>query len=173
MHWIEHRSNDLEADAIATVGCMNTAPGVDDALIGRLVHRYCDAVCSGDTAAWTETWAADGVWEIGRGPVEGRDAIRAAYEKAMGLFESVNQLSFNGAADLDHQAGTGSGRWYMCEFAKARSGATLFYLGHYDDTYVREGEDDWRFKSRTLTWRYQGPPDLSGVFGPPPGYTTR
>ena len=145
-------------------------PHFDDLVIGRLVHRYCDAVCQGDTDAWIGTWADDGVWEIGRGPTVGKDAIRVAYERAMGLFESVNQLSFNGAADLDHASGTGSGRWYMCEYAKARSGSTFFYLGHYDDTYCRTELDEWCFATRTLTWLYQGPPDLSGLFGPPPGY---
>ena len=60
----------------------------------------------------------------------------------------------------------------MCEFAKARSGTTLFYLGHYDDTYARGDDGEWRFASRTLNWLYQGPPDLSGAFGPPPGYST-
>ncbi len=145
---------------------------LDDVIIRRLVHRYCDAVCQDDSAAWAETWDPDGVWEIGRGPVVGREAIRTAYETAMGLFESVNQLIFNGSADLDHDAGTGSGRWYMTEFARSSSGRNLFYLGHYDDTYRRSDAGEWRFASRTLHWLYQGDPDLSGVFGPPPGYSS-
>jgi hypothetical protein len=143
---------------------------LDDGIIGRLVHRYCDAVCVGDVDAWVETWAEDAVWEIGRGPVRGRPAIRSAFERAMGLFESVNQITFNGSAELDHRAGTGAGRWYMGEFGRAGSGMNLFYLGFYDDTYVRDEEGRWRFASRTLTWLYQGPPDLSGGFGAPTGY---
>ncbi len=145
---------------------------LDDLVIRRLAHRYCDAVCQGDSASWIETWDPEGVWEIGRGPVEGAAAIREAFDTSMDLFESVNQLIFNGSADLDHDSGTGSGRWYMTEFARTRTGRNLFYLGHYDDTYRRSQAGDWRFASRTLNWLYQGPPDLSGVFGPPPGYTT-
>lgn len=142
---------------------------LDTAIIGRLVHSYCDAVCTDQPEAWLDTWADDAVWNIGRGPVEGREAIADAYTRAMSLFESVNQVTLNGSADLDHENGTGAGRWYMNEIGLAKSGASIFYLCHYDDTYVRLG-DQWRFASRTLHWLYQGPPDLSGTFGPPPGY---
>ncbi len=144
----------------------------DDVVIGRLVHQYCDAVCSGDVDGWVSTWCDDGVWNIGRGPVQGRDAIRTAYERAIGLFASVNQISLNGSADLDHEEGTGTGRWYMAEYGRTNSGQNLFYLGTYDDAYARGDDGQWRFAARTLTWRYHGPPDLSGIFGPPPGYVT-
>lgn len=39
--------------------------------IAELVHRYCDALCERDKAAWVGTWAPDGEWNIGRGPVVG------------------------------------------------------------------------------------------------------
>ncbi len=137
--------------------------------IADLVHAYADAVCRRDVAAWSATWAADGVWEIGRGPVVGAAEITAAFERAMGLFEAVVQVALNGTATVDATAGTGSGRWYMQEFARTVSGKRLQYLGFYDDTYVHTSAG-WRFASRTLTWLYQGPPDLSGEFGPPAGY---
>lgn len=135
--------------------------------VRALVHRYCDAVCHHDTAAWADTWAPDGVWDIGRGEVRGRDAIIAAFETAMGLFDGVLQLAHNGTASFDGD--TGRGRWYFTEHARARSGRSQFYLAHYDDTYVRTA-DGWRFARRELSWHYQGPRDLSGTFGPPPGY---
>ena len=149
---------------------MSEQAAVDDALIARLVHRYCDAVCTGDTDAWIDTWSDDAVWNIGRGPVVGREAIRSAYESAMDLFESVNQVSLNGGCDLDRAMGTGSGRWYMSEYALSKSAHRVFYLGYYDDRYVRNAAGEWKFAARTLSWLYQGPPDLSGSFGPPPGY---
>ena len=98
-------------------------------------------------------------------PTSGTDAQLAACHDA-------NDTYINGTADLDHAAGTGTGRWYITEFAKARTGRTLFYLGFYDDTYRRSADDRWRFASRRLERLYQGPPDLSGEFGPPPGYYT-
>ena len=136
--------------------------------IRNLVHSYCDYVCNNDQEAWIELWTNDAVWDIGREPAIGRDALQQAMKTSMELFEAVNQMTFNGTATTSGD--TGEGRWYICEFAKAKKGKALFYLGHYDDTY-QNGPDGWKFSSRKLTWLYQGPPDLSGVFGPPPGYS--
>ena len=135
--------------------------------IRELVHSYCDYVCNNDQNSWLQLWTEDAVWDIGRGPVQGHSALRQAIQTSMELFEAVNQMTFNGTATTSGE--TGAGRWYICEFAKAKSGKALFYLGHYDDTY-QKGPDGWKFSSRQLTWLYQGPPDLSGAFGPPPGY---
>lgn len=135
--------------------------------IADLVHRYCDAVCRYDVAAFADTWASDGVWDIGRGPTEGRDAVVEAFTTAMGLFDSVIQVLNNGSADVDGE--TGTGRWYMTEYSRTKTGRNLLYLGAYDDTYVCQ-DGVWRFSSRHLSWYYQGAPDLTGTFGPPPGY---
>lgn len=121
-----------------------------------------------DTTRWAATWAVDGVWEIGRGEQKGRSAITTAFDGAMGLFESVVQLAGNGTATIGETQGRG--RWYMTEYARTRTGKTLFYIGHYDDEYVLEN-GRWCFARRKLTWHYQGPPDLSGTFGLPSGYS--
>lgn len=141
--------------------------------VRALVHRYADAVCRDDRAAWIDRWAEGAVWEIGRGPVQGRAAIAAAFARAMDLFDAVVQLAHNGEATLDEAAGTGHGRWYMSEACRTRTGKNLHYLGYYDDRYQRGEDGAWRFTGRTLTWLYQGPADLSGTFGPPAGYERR
>jgi len=135
--------------------------------IRTLVHTYADAVTRHDTDTWSMTWAKDGIWEIGRGVQSGRAAIVTAFDTAMALFDSVVQLAGNGEASFDNAQGRG--RWYMTEYARTVTGRTVFYLGHYDDEYSIE-DGRWRFKRRVLTWHYQGPADLSGTFGPPPGY---
>jgi ketosteroid isomerase-like protein len=135
--------------------------------IRALVHGYCDAVCCNDHAAFASTWTEDGRWEIGRGPVVGRDAIATAFTTAMDLFESVIQLAHNGTAVIDGEQGRG--RWYMTEYSRTRTGRNLLYVGAYSDTY-RRTPDGWCFASRSLSWFYQGAPDLTGSFGPPPGY---
>jgi len=144
---------------------LNERSPIDD--IRALVHTYADAVTRHDTDAWSKTWAQDGIWEIGRGPQVGREAITIAFDKAMVLFDSVVQLAGNGEASFDNNLGRG--RWYMTEYAKTTAGKVLFYVGQYDDEYAIE-EGRWCFTRRVLTWHYQGPPDLSGTFGPPPGY---
>jgi hypothetical protein len=140
---------------------------MDLADIDALTHRYADAVCRRDTPAWLATWAPDAVWEIGRGPVVGREAIGAAFGTAMSLFADVVQTALNGTAEVDGERG--EGRRYMMEHSVTLSGRRLLYLGYYDDRYVRI-DGRWHFASRTLRWLYQGPPNLSGTFGPPPGY---
>ncbi len=135
--------------------------------IRALVHSYADAVTHHDTDRWSTTWATDGIWQIGRGANEGREAIVAAFDRSMELFESV--VHFVGSGEATFEGSTGRGRWYMTEYGRTVTGKTIFYAGHYDDQYKIE-EGRWCFASRQLTWLYQGPPDLSGGFGPPAGY---
>ncbi len=140
---------------------------LDRRAIDDLTYAYADAVCRNDHEDWIETWSDDGVWNIGRGDVVGRAAIADAFAAAMELFDSVIQTAGNGTATIDGD--TATGRRYMQEVARTVSGKTLAYHGYYDDTYARS-DDGWRFSERRLIWLYQGPPDLSGTFGPPPGY---
>ncbi|MEZ5232404.1 MAG: nuclear transport factor 2 family protein [Acidimicrobiales bacterium] len=140
-------------------------------IVRALAHRYVDTICRLDVDAWADTWDEDATWQIGRGPVQGRTAITEAFARAMSLFDQVLQLLHSGDATLDHTTGTGAGRWYFSEYSRTKTGKNLLYLGAYDDTYRLGPDGRWRFASRTLEWLYQGPADLSGTFGPPPGYT--
>ena len=132
--------------------------------IADLVHRYSDAVVHADRDQWAQTWAADAVWDLGKGRrVEGRDAILEAWISAMTRFDAVVQTVMNGTADLDETAGTGSGRWYIHEVMQRSSGDRTLMVGHYDDRYVRTDEG-WRFAERSLKQHYAGPADLGGKF---------
>jgi len=132
--------------------------------IADLVHRYSDAVVHADRDQWAQTWAADAVWDLGKGRrVEGRDAILEAWISAMTRFDAVVQTVMNGTADLDETAGTGSGRWYIHEVMQRSSGDRTLMVGHYDDRYVRTDEG-WRFAERSLEQHYAGPADLGGKF---------
>ena len=132
--------------------------------IADLVHRYADAVVCGDATQWANTWADDGVWDLGQhGPTHGRVAILEVWRAAMDAFESVVQTVLNGTYEVDEDAGTGSGRWYVQEHWRRVDESVGFMLARYDDTYVRiDGE--WRFASRVLVILYVGAPDLSGTF---------
>ena len=87
---------------------------------------------------------------------------------SMRLFDAVKQVALSGFADLD--GSSGHGQWYFMELARAKSGRNVFYLAHYDDEYRLDVERGWLFAARTITWHYQGPPDLTGMFGAPAGY---
>jgi ketosteroid isomerase-like protein len=145
---------------------MNGMPS-DRIEIQELVHRYCDALCRRDREAWVATWAEDGVWNVGRGEVVGQDALSEAFLRIMELFEHVLQIIHNGEASVDGDVARG--RWYITEYGLTAKGRRTFYIAHYDDAYLRTAHG-WRFARRRATWHYHGEPDLTGVFGPPPGY---
>jgi hypothetical protein len=132
--------------------------------INDLVHRYADAVVHRDPVQWSSTWATDAMWELGKGRrVEGRDAILALWNSAMDGFKAVIQNVVNGTADLDDEAGTGSGRCYIMEHWARTDDSRGILLAHYDDTYVRV-DGEWLFASRELVVHYGGPADLSAPF---------
>jgi uncharacterized protein (TIGR02246 family) len=133
--------------------------------IADLLHTYADAVVRRDGDRWASCWAEDARWVLGPGrEVVGRDEIVDLWHKAMGGFTAVVQLVHNGTVALDGDRG--SGRWYISEHFRRTGGEVGILLAHYDDTYVREG-GAWRFASRALVARYQGPPDLSADFRVP------
>ena len=132
--------------------------------INDLVHSYADAVVHRNATQWSSTWAQDAVWELGKGRrVEGRESILALWNSAMDGFSAVVQNVVNGTATLDHEAGTGSGRWYIIEHWQRADDSRGILLAYYDDTYVRV-DDTWLFASRGLVVQYGGPPDLSAPF---------
>ena len=131
--------------------------------IRTLVHRYADAVCRFDPDQWAATWAPDGVWDMGKTQVQGRDEIGATWKSIMATFPAVFHVCFNGTADLDDGAGIGTGRWYIGEFLRMPDESTIAMYGYYDDAYaLHDGE--WLFKSRTLTPLYRGAADMTGDF---------
>ena len=65
----------------------------DRIAIGELVHRYCDALCVRDHKAIVDTFAADGVWDIGQAEVTGRDALSDKFHLVFKLFDHVLQLT--------------------------------------------------------------------------------
>jgi hypothetical protein len=134
-----------------------------------LAHRYSDALCQRDHDAWVATFATDGVWDSGRGEVVGRDALSAAFLRIMELFAHVLPLAHNGVVNVIGD--TAHGRWYHTEYGLTTKGRRTFYIVHYDDEYRRTAEG-WRFSRRAATWHYHDAPDLTGHFGPPPGYST-
>ena len=130
--------------------------------IAELVHTYADAVVRRDGDRWASCWAEDARWVLGPGrEVVGREAIVALWHTAMSGFAAVVQLVHNGSVTLDGDRG--EGRWYLSEQFRRADGEAGTLLAHYDDTYVVQG-GSWRFASRELVPRYQGPPDLSGRF---------
>lgn len=132
--------------------------------IEDLVHQYADAVVHRNADQWAATWAADAVWELGKGRrVEGREAILGLWNSAMDGLKAVVQNVVNGTATIDEAAGTGEGRWYVLEHWHRANDERGILLAYYDDSYTRV-DGVWLFASRELVVQYSGPADLSGTF---------
>ena len=139
----------------------------DRIAIQDLVHRYCDALCQRDLGALVGTFTSDGIWNVGQGPVVGRDALSDKFRKVFEMFDHVIQLTHNG--DVKLNGVTAGGRWYITEYGRTAESRRTVDVAHYDDEY-RRPNDGWRFSRRNVVWHYQDAPDLSGHFGPPPGF---
>jgi len=145
--------------------------GTDDYVaISRLIHRYADAVVHRRGDLWGSCWAADAVWDLGRGRlVEGREAITALWYSAMKGMASVVQTVQNGeawaAAEDPDQAHPqrAVGRWYISERFRRSDGTPGILLAHYDDQYVKR-DGAWLLAGRILQPHYMGAPDLTGEF---------
>lgn len=131
----------------------------DDLAIRALVARYVDAVMFRDDVRWQETWAEDGVWNLMGHEVRGRSAIVSTWRAAMAGFPFVFQVAHSGVVELEGDEA--SGRWTLSELVETADGTRMLTLGLYHDRYRRLPEG-WRFASRRLEVRYQGPPDGSG-----------
>lgn len=142
----------------------------DRIAIQELVHRYCDALCQRDLGALVDTFTIEGIWDVGQGPVVGRKALSEKFRKVFELFDHVIQLTHNSEITIEGELA--KGRWFVTEYGLTAKGRRIFYIVHFDDEY-RRTDDGWRFSRRTATWHYQDAPDLSGHFGPPPGFDTQ
>lgn len=142
----------------------NTGSAESRIAVSDLVHHYADAVVRRDADQWGATWAADAVWELGKGRrVEGREAILVLWNNAMNGFKAVVQNVVNNAATLDDDAGSGIGRCYIQESWWRTDDSKGILLAYYDDAYTRV-DGEWLFASRELIIQYGGAPDLSADF---------
>jgi uncharacterized protein (TIGR02246 family) len=137
----------------------------DELAIRELVARYADAVARRDEDAWAATWTEDAEWHLLGRSASGRDAVVSLLKTLISGVPFVVQIPNSGIIQVHGE--TGSGRWYITEYAKTRDGAALFNLGVYHDEYRRTA-DEWRFSRRRFDVLYMGPPDLSARANPFP-----
>ncbi|MCY4200193.1 MAG: nuclear transport factor 2 family protein [Gammaproteobacteria bacterium] len=130
--------------------------------IRELCERYVDAVNRRDAADWSATWAPDAVWDLGRGPVSGRENIVAMWEAAMAGLSHVIMWVHSGVIE-SVEGDQASARWYHQETLDIADGSRMVGMGVYRDKLVRI-DAKWHFSERRYHLLYLGPPDLSGNF---------
>lgn len=144
-------------------------PVEDELAIRHLVNAYADAVNRVDKDLWASTWAEDGTWELpGAGEFSGRDNIVGLWTQAMGGFQFVAQLIYNGTLEVNGDSATG--RWYLAEHLRPQgSDGGMFNIGTYADEYVKVN-GEWKFKTRRYHVLYndEGKGDMTGMINPLP-----
>jgi uncharacterized protein (TIGR02246 family) len=143
-------------------------PVEDELAIRHLVAAYADAVNRRDGALWASTWTDDGVWDLMGNAITGKDAVVDMWNNAMGGFEFVVQLVYQGTLEVDGASATG--RWYLAEHLRPQdSESGMFNIGTYADEYQRV-DGNWLFSRRTYHVLYndEGKGDMSGMVMPFP-----
>lgn len=147
---------------------MMSNPVEDELAIRHLVAAYADAVNRRDEALWASTWTNDGVWDLMGNEIVGKDAIVGMWNNAMGGFDFVAQLVYQGTLEINGASATG--RWYLAEHLRPQgSEGGMFNIGTYVDKYQRV-DDKWLFSRRTYKVLYndEGKGDMSGMVMPFP-----
>jgi len=137
----------------------------DELALRNLMARYVDAVNRCDAAAWTATWAEDGVWSLLGTPVSGRDNILGLWRQMMSGFEFAIMLPSSSMFEIEDT--TASGHWYLQEYTRDLEGNASTILSRYLDTYVKR-DGQWLYQSREYSLIYHGAPDLGGSYTPLP-----
>jgi len=128
--------------------------GVEDCLeIERLLMRYGAALDSRDFTAYSELFAAQGIWQGGLGTFQGPEAIKAGMLKAFGAPGAppptgTFHLLTNPIIEVHGDQATASSRWTFWRMVDGKPVVAL--AGRYDDTLTRE-HGHWKFQKRVAS----------------------
>jgi uncharacterized protein (TIGR02246 family) len=138
---------------------------VDEFALRNLMATYVDAANRRDGAAWSGTWAEDGVWSIMGMDITGRDNIHALWTQVLEGFDFALLIPSSGQFEIDGD--TATGHWYLQEHTRTISGDVSTMISRYLDQYCRV-DGQWLYQSRAYNVLYSGPADLSGQYTPLP-----
>lgn len=130
--------------------------------IQALPGEYTDSAMTRDFDRFAALFTEDGALRMPNVNVEyvGRQQIRAAIEKLQGVWEFFIQNTHPGAIRLEGD--TATGRAYIAEFGRLRSGDSHQNYAIYHDRYERT-PDGWKFAERVYEVRYLDSSPLPGT----------
>lgn len=130
--------------------------------IDALQGEFTDAVMMNDHERLGSLFTPDGAVRIPAGDIAsiGPDAIRAMGEHREGFAEIFVQNTHAGVVTLDGD--TASGRAYICEIIRLKSGDSHVNYAIYHDRYQRTA-DGWKFAERVYEIRYLDSSPLPGT----------
>ena len=122
--------------------------------IGQLLMDYGRYLDERDFDSFSKLFAEeDGEWIGGMGKARGRRAIREFMEKEIGDNRGETatpnfHLFMNKRIDVDDDGASATSKWVFV--IRDKEGQPQpFYLGHYEDRFVRE-KGQWRFLKRVV-----------------------
>ena len=123
-------------------------PATDIAL-RQLISRYCDAVVRSDVTQFASLWSPEAVWQLGK-PIEGRDAVVAAFDKAMKGFAWVVQTAPNAVFEVDEANGSRYRAGHHQRDSSRRPRASAVHSWACTTTGTCAIEGAWQFAERRL-----------------------
>lgn len=136
----------------------------DERACERLIVEYTHLVDFGNAPAIADLFTDDGVWRTDEFAMEGRDAIRAGFERRQGVTRRQSRhVCTNVVVTVDGD--TANGLCYLVNYRHdSESGVAELpapadvpkYVGEYHDTFVRT-DDGWRFADRHCTTTFLRP----------------
>ena len=150
----------------------SAAERAEEAAIRSLADRYTDAVNQRDWDTVADTWAEDGVWELGA-PVsrreKGRAAIMEEVQRAVGAMAFFLQMP-HAFTLLSLEGDRAQARVTLHEIAKIKpenldlmNGATGMSIhAVYTDDLRRDADGHWRFVQRRYDVKLYSPEGPTG-----------
>ena len=141
--------------------------------IEALRAEFTDAVALRDYDRFASLFTPDGAWRVPDVGLElvGRADLRAGIQRLQDeVWEFFVQHTHAGVVRLD--GNEASGRAYIEEFGRLRTGGAQRNFSLYHDRY-RRTSDGWRFAERVFEVRYVDPSPLPGTTAPRTGVVPR
>lgn len=126
----------------------------DELEIRNTIARIAMLADHGDLDEYQELFAEDAVWDFPLGARQGRADIRAGAEErraggVTGPGSATRHVITNVCVTVDG-SDTATADSYFVFFQQTTTTPTVFNMGHYHDTFEREG-GTWRLARRAIT----------------------
>jgi uncharacterized protein (TIGR02246 family) len=122
--------------------------------IRNLIARIALLADQGDLDEYVDQFTEDAVWVFPGAPRHGRDDIRAgAEERRATAVTGPGSNTRHVLTTISVQVGgedLASAESYFLFYQNTTTAPTLFNMGHYHDTFTRQG-DVWRLAQRDIT----------------------
>jgi hypothetical protein len=134
----------LGSSSSARVSAGQIAYAVERARIEDLQARYLFALDFKDHDLYVTTFTADGILDVGNGPIVGHEAIKAAVANMPGGRHHIANVVLK----IEGDTASGRSSWFHTG-SNAEGRMTIGGYGHYEDDLVRV-DGEWLFARRRI-----------------------